>query len=281
MVVLVDMLKMREKQRVRSLRARRRTVRWNGWYRRYIAFARRWRWATIVLVVLAFGLPFGQLPDTVMKDPLRRTLDRTLGGSIGLFLRHSHSNFYRDTERPSLYIRASLPDGCTTAQLNEVVLAMENYLAQFEEIESFRTSVTSHSNASIVVNFRPGVEKTSFPVELKGRVMAKAADLGGANWSVYGVTGQSFNNNVNATTSTGIAAHPWNDLPATRASASLTSTEKSGGAGRSLRTSLSWYGIPMRLPHMAFPERMLMLPCAIPFIRRKWGPLPWTMKSGA
>lgn len=171
---LVDTLKMQEHQKSRSVRARRRTVRWNQWYRRYILFVQKWRWAAIVLVVLAFG------------------------GSISLFLRHSHSNFYRDTERPSLYIRASLPDGCTTAQLNEVVLSMENYLAQFEEIESFRTSVTSHSNASIVVAFRPGVEKTPFPAELKGRVIAKAADLGGANWSVYGVTEQNFNNNVGA-----------------------------------------------------------------------------------
>lgn len=194
---LVDTLKMREHQRARSLRARRRTVRWNRSYRRYIAFSRKWRWATIVFVVLAFGLPFGQLSDKVMHDPLRRTLDRTLGGSIGLFLRHSHSNFYRVVERPSLYIRASLPDGCTTAQLNEVVLSMENYLAQFELIETFRTSVTSHSNASIVVEFRPEAEKTGFPLQLKSQVMTKAADLGGASWSVYGINDQSFNNNVN------------------------------------------------------------------------------------
>ncbi len=194
---LVDTLKMREHQRSRSLRARRRTVRWNRSYRRYIAFSRKWRWATIVFVVLAFGLPFGQLSDKVMHDPLRRTLDRTLGGSIGLFLRHSHSNFYRVVERPSLYIRASLSDGCTTAQLNEVVLSMENYLAQFELIETFRTSVTSHSNASIVVEFRPEAEKTGFPLQLKSQVMTKAADLGGASWSVYGINDQSFNNNVN------------------------------------------------------------------------------------
>ena len=195
---LVDTLKMQEHQRARSLRARRRTVRWNQWYRRYIAFARKWRWATIVLVVLAFGLPFGQLSDKVMHDPLRRTLDRTLGGSIGLFLRRSHSNFYREMERPSLYIRASLPDGCTTAQLNEVVRSMENYLSQFDEIETFRTAVLSHSNASIIVEFRPTAAKTSFPLQLKGQVMAKAADLGGASWSVYGINDQSFNNNVNA-----------------------------------------------------------------------------------
>ncbi len=195
---LVDTLNMRGRQKVRSLRARRRTVRFNRWYGRYIAFARRWRWATVVLVVLAFGLPFGQLPDSVMHDPLRRTLDKALGGSIGLFLRHSHSNFYRDVERPSLYIRASLPDGCTTAQLNEVVRSMENYLAQFDEIETFRTAVLSHSNASIVVEFRPEASKTAFPLQLKGQVMAKAADLGGASWSVYGINDQSFNNNVNA-----------------------------------------------------------------------------------
>ena len=195
---LVDTLQLREHQRARSLRARRRTVRWNQWYRRYIAFVRRWRWATVVILVLAFGLPFGQLPDKVMHDPLRRTLDRTLGGSIGLFLRHSHRYFNREVERPSLYIRASLPDGCTTAQLNEVVLSMENYLAQFDQIETFRTSVTSHSNASIVVEFRPEAEKTGFPLQLKAQVMAKAADLGGATWSVYGINDQFFNNNVGA-----------------------------------------------------------------------------------
>ena len=101
-------------------------------------------------------------------------------------------------ERPSLYIRASLPDGCTTAQLNEVVRSMENYLSQFDEIETFRTAVLSHSNASIIVEFRPTAAKTSFPLQLKGQVMAKAADLGGASWSVYGINDQSFNNNVNA-----------------------------------------------------------------------------------
>ncbi|MBR1538177.1 MAG: efflux RND transporter permease subunit [Bacteroidales bacterium] len=213
---LVDALQMREHQKVRRLRTRRRTVRFNRRYRRYIAFARRWRWTTIVLVVLAFGLPFGQLPDTVMKDPLRRRLDRTLGGSIGLFLRHSRSNFYREVERPSLYIRASLPDGCTTAQLNEVVLSMENYLAQFDEIETFRTSVTSHSNASIVVEFRPEASRTSFPLQLKGRVMAKAADMGGASWSVYGINDQSFNNNVMAASYKGeriiLSGYNYDDL---------------------------------------------------------------------
>lgn len=213
---LVDALKMREHQKMNSLRVRRRTVRWNGWYRRYIAFARRWRWATIVLVVLAFGLPFGQLPDKVMRDPLRRQLDRTLGGSIGLFLRHSHSNFYREVERPSLYIRASLPDGCTIAQLNEVVLSMENYLSQFDLIETFRTSVTSHNNASIVVEFRKEASKTGFPLQLKSQVMAKAADLGGASWSVYGINTQSFNNNVNVASYKGerivVTGYNYDDL---------------------------------------------------------------------
>lgn len=45
---------------------------------------------------------------------------------------------------------------------------------------------------------RVEAEKSGFPLQLKGQVMAKAADLGGVTWSVYGINDQFFNNNVGA-----------------------------------------------------------------------------------
>ncbi|MEG0517467.1 MAG: efflux RND transporter permease subunit, partial [Bacteroidales bacterium] len=88
------------------------------------------------------------------------------------------------------------PDGCTVAQLNEIVLSMENYLSQFEEIESFKTSITSPSNGFISVTFKKEVENTYFPAMLKQQVISKAIVFGGANWSVYGIDDQGFNNNI-------------------------------------------------------------------------------------
>lgn len=196
---LVDTLKVREHSAQRSFASRRRTARFNRWYSGWIAFARKYRWATIVIVVLAFGLPFNKIPDGAMGgvlDKARKPLTEIFGGTIDWFFRKSSSNLYRNVERPQLYIRASLPDGCTVGQLNEIVLLMENYLSQFDQIETFKTTVSSHSSATIVVEFRPEVEGTSFPLELKSRIISTANDFGGAAWGVSGINDQYFSNDV-------------------------------------------------------------------------------------
>jgi multidrug efflux pump subunit AcrB len=227
---LVDAFKMFEYAKTTKVRKYRRIARFNNFYAKYITYGKRHRWVAVILVVLSFGLPINMLPDKLGKESenniqlydndvnikdcvwiraynktlgstffiekLKRPLSKILGGSVGLFLKKSSSNQYRELERPSLNIRASLPDGCTVVQLNELVLIMENYLSQFEEIENFFTYIYNHSNASIVVNFKNNVEKTFFPVKLKNQVIAKASDFGGANWSIYGVNDQSFDNHV-------------------------------------------------------------------------------------
>ena len=171
---LVDKFGVMERQVRNSFRGMRRIVRFNCLYGRYIYFVRKWRWVLLVLLMAGFGFSFKFFQD------------------------NSKGNFYRSLNRPNLYIRASLPQGCTIHQLNEIVLYMENYLSQFDEIEMFRTSVTSSSNANIVVTFREDVESSGFPLLLKEEVISKAVDYGGANWSVYGVDENGFSNNVNA-----------------------------------------------------------------------------------
>ena len=219
---LVDKFGVQERQGKTTFRGLRRVARFNRFYGRYITFIRRWRWALMVLLVLAFGLPVDSLPDKInppkgeeevgfwgkvynstigsnfyakhLKEPVKTVL----GGTLTFFNENSKGNFYRSLNRPNLYIRASLPQGCTIHQLNEIVLYMENYLSQFDEIEMFRTSITSASSATIVVTFRKDVEDSGFPLMLKDEVISKATDYGGANWSVYGIDEHGFSNDVNA-----------------------------------------------------------------------------------
>lgn len=218
---LVDKFGVQERQGKTTSRGLRRVARFNRFYGSYITFIRRWRWALMVLLVLAFGLPVDSLPDKInppkgeevgfwgkvynstigsnfyakhLKEPVKTVL----GGTLTFFNENSKGNFYRSVNRPNLFIRASLPQGCTIHQLNEIVLYMENYLSQFDEIEMFRTSITSASSATIVVTFRKDVEDSGFPLMLKDEVISKATDYGGANWSVYGIDEHGFSNNVNA-----------------------------------------------------------------------------------
>ena len=169
---LVDKFSVAQRGGARSLESLRRTVRFNKIYSRYITFTRKWRWALLVLLLGAFA------------------------GGFYFFKENSKGNFYRSLNRPNLYITASLPQGCTIHQLNEIVLYMENWLSQFDQIEMFRTSITGASDASIVVTFRKDVEDTGFPLLLKEQVISKAIDFGGANWGVYGIDENGFSNNV-------------------------------------------------------------------------------------
>lgn len=227
---LVDTLHVRDRESISKISNKRGVIRFNRLYAKYINFAKKYKWVTFIILILGFGLPVSKLPDKLgseartayyrqqdeeekkdnfliiaynktlgsdfFKTKLKDKLDLVLGGSFRLFLKHSSSNLYRSPTRPNLSVRASLPDGCTISQLNEIVLYMENFLSQFEEIESFKTAIASHSNASITITFKKEAENTSFPLMLKSEIISKAIDFGGANWSVYGIDDQGFNNSV-------------------------------------------------------------------------------------
>lgn len=203
----------------RSRRRRRGKIaaaRWNRFYARYINWGLRHRYVYVIVFVLAFGIPLFLIPEPEKKPqgefyekyvrPVlswrpytdhRATIDKIAGSTFGLFCRSlDKSNFYRDPEKKTLYIRAGMPEGCSVVQLNEVVRSMENYLSSFDEISVFNTVITSAQSALISVEFKPEYEDSSFPSRLKAKVSSMAADFGGANWAVYGIDEHSFNNNI-------------------------------------------------------------------------------------
>lgn len=201
-------------------RRKRFTVRFNSLYSKYIALGQRRRWIAMVVFIAAFGIPIFLLPEKVaQKVPEdernfwqnsynkvmawrpyynnRTKIDKVVGSSFALFNKAlARGNIYRETTRPTLEIRAGMPEGCTVSQLNEVIKSMENYLSNFDEIDYFSTSITSYSNARIVVSFKPEYEFADFPSMLKSNVIRMASDFGGANWRVFGIDDQGFSNYV-------------------------------------------------------------------------------------
>jgi multidrug efflux pump subunit AcrB len=198
-----------------GFRKRKWVIYFTSLYSRFIRFEKRYKWAFIMLIVLAFGLPVKMLPDKMegnekihsiynktfghesFKTNIMPIMEKVLGGTLRLFSEHVYEGgFYTDPGRTTLYVRGSMPEGCTVHQLNEAVRKMEQYISQFEEIEQFETRVTGYNNSSIVIRFNPEAEASSFPYLLKSQVEGKAISLGGMDWSVYGV-GRGFSNALN------------------------------------------------------------------------------------
>lgn len=216
---LMDYLPVRRTSYSLSMRRRRRVVRWNHTYERVLRWSVRHRAAFVVALIMAFGIPLFMIPAPSKKTrgafyekivrpvvswqpyvKARNNIDRYAGSSFGLFYRAlDRSNFYREPERKKLYISPGMPEGCSVQQLNEVTRSMENYLSSFDEIEMFTTSINSYDDAMIVVTFKPEYENTSFASALKSQVTSMAINFGGANWQVYGIDENSFNNNIIST----------------------------------------------------------------------------------
>lgn len=215
---LLDKFPIRRGSYSMSVKRRRRVVKWNRLYSAYIMKGRRHRWAFAVVMIAAFGIPLCLLPAKVAEkkeDPgffakaynaimswrpyadNRAVIDNIAGTSFALFNKAlARSDFYREPGRDVLYINAGMPEGCTVAQLNDVVKSMENYLSRFDQIEMFSTRISAYNDAMIEVTFKPEYEKTAFPSELKSQVTAMANNFGGATWRIWGVNDSYFNNNV-------------------------------------------------------------------------------------
>lgn len=194
------------------IRRKRPIVRISRWYGRYISFGQRFRWAFIVLAILIFGLPVWLIPEKVKgenrlarlynktigsetwQQKIKPVADKVLGGTVRLFRDHVYEgNFYADPSRTALYVRGSMPDGCTIHQLNEAIRRMEQYISGFDEVEQFQTNLSSHANGMIVIYFKPEAERSAFPYILKSQLEQQAIMLGGMDWAVWGV-GRGFSN---------------------------------------------------------------------------------------
>lgn len=169
---LLDYLPVKSESIAFPIRRRRKIVRFSQRYERFIFYVKKFNWAFIIFFLLAFAGSFMLF---------RKSLD-------------GFASLFRQPERPELYISAGMPDGCTVQQLNDIMVHMENFLTGFDEIKVFRTQISSYSSGRITVEFTDEASKTSFPSILKQQVVRKAIDYGGANWQVYGVDDQNFNN---------------------------------------------------------------------------------------
>ncbi len=195
---------------------RRKIISFNHLYSRYIHFGVNHKWIFLLVLLLGFGIPINLLPLNIKNEDnflekiynktvgsqfyqnhIKQIAEKTLGGSLRLFLTNLRGGgYFGEPQRTTLSIRASLPQGCTIQQLNEIVVSMENFLSQFPQIDIFNTQISSASNASISVTFKKAFDNGSFPLMLKSEVIAKAIDFGGANWQVYGIDENGFSNNV-------------------------------------------------------------------------------------
>lgn len=217
---LLDKVPLKRSMTTSTIKARRRISRITNLYGRFILWGRAHRWVFLVLLIWGFGVPTFLLPNKIEKkkgqeelpfysewynkvmeskfiSENRATIDMIFGTSLNLFNKEiGKYNYYREPARPELSISAGMPEGCTVQQLNEVVRHMENYLSQYDQIETFETNVLSYSSASINVSFKPEWEHTAFPVQLKQEVISAASNFGGATWRVSGVDDNYFNNNV-------------------------------------------------------------------------------------
>lgn len=210
---------------------RRLVIGWKHFYTRYITFTQRHKWIYMLLLLLAFGIPFHALPskwgnkneyawtaeikkgeekawyEQVYNATLgseffqlkcKEPLSKVCGGTMRLFARSLSENTYAKNEEREmkLTIRAQMPLGGSVHDLNEKVVILENFLTQFPEIERFETRVESWG-ANVTVAFHKESRETSFPYLLENKVIGKVISIGGADWSTSGVSERGFSNSLN------------------------------------------------------------------------------------
>lgn len=128
---------------------------------------------------------------------MKPIVDKALGGSLRLFVQKVYEgSYFTRNEEVVLYANANLPNGSTLEQMNALIKRMETYLSEFKEIKQFQTSVESARRASISIRFTKENQKSGFPYTLKANMISKALQLGGGDWSIYGLQDQGFSNSV-------------------------------------------------------------------------------------
>jgi multidrug efflux pump subunit AcrB len=211
---LLDKIPLRKRRNRRTFKRFRRKVKYTLFYNRTIVFLARFRWAVLLISVLGFGLPAYMLPVQVKGDYwyskwynntigsktylqyIKPVTDVTLGGTLRLFTQKvKHASLTHTDMRTSVNVSATMNDGSTLQQTNVIFEKLENFLAQFDEIELFETRINSPASARIVILFKPEFEFTNFPFSLKSEIESKVIELGSADWFVSGV-GRAFDNSL-------------------------------------------------------------------------------------
>jgi multidrug efflux pump subunit AcrB len=171
-----------------------------------------------VILVLAFGLPIFLLPEKMeddegwhkwynatlgsdyYKEKIRPIVNTALGGTWRLFVEKVYEGSYFDEKHETvLHVTATLPNGSTLGQMNNLIGRMEEILKGYVDIKQFHTQVHSPYQATIDIYFPEEHQYSSFPYQLKSEITSRALELGGGSWSIYGLEDQGFNNDVRET----------------------------------------------------------------------------------
>ena len=207
---------------------KRLAVYFGRFYLALMRFMGRWRKSVCFLLVLGFGIPVFMLPEKIemkagkqyshtdsvlingynkamsnstYKEKVKPVAEVALGGSLRLFVQKVYNGSYLTRrEETILSVSASMPNGTTLPQMNNLIQRMESYLSTYGgSIRQFQTRILNARQARIDIFFTKESEQGGFPYTLKSRIITKALELGGGSWNVYGLPDQGFSNDVRET----------------------------------------------------------------------------------
>ncbi|HRW61985.1 MAG TPA: efflux RND transporter permease subunit [Bacteroidales bacterium] len=209
---VLEKVPLKKKTGKHFFRRKRKILRFNIFYQRYICRALRYKIVFILIGVFAFGLPVFLLPGkmesgTAFSKLYNRTLgsetyqegvkpvvDKVLGGTLRLFSEYvREENYFASPERTSLVVRVKLPEGASIKHLDNIYRDFENFLSPFAEIDFYQTDIYSFENSRLIIYFKKEFDRGAFPYLLKGKLESKAIDISSADFSIYGV-GRGFSN---------------------------------------------------------------------------------------
>lgn len=217
---LIDKLRLQKRKRKghRKTFFKRGAVYFTRFYERMIRFLCRWRIAVCLLFVFLFGLPVFLIPEkmegegrvaqlynetigtTIYKEKVKPITDIIFGGTLRLFAQKVYEgSYFRNNEEVVLRVNATLPNGSTVEQMNNLISRMEVYLSEFKEIKQFQTSIYGARRANINIYFTKEHQYSGFPYTLKSNITSKVLELGGGSWGVYGLEDMGFSNDVRET----------------------------------------------------------------------------------
>lgn len=194
----------------------RRTLKFTSAYKKVIHLLNKKKKLVFLLLILVFGIPVSLIPDKIendtiyakaynrafdhelYKDEIKSVINKLLGGTLRLFIENvpNKKTSISPDNIDVLKIIASMPNGTTITQTNEIVENMERFLNEFKEIKQFRTQILGPRQANITVVFTAECLENNFQYFVKNRVIDKALIIGGGSWSIYGVDNQFFSNDI-------------------------------------------------------------------------------------
>lgn len=211
----------------KSVAWRRKVVVISRLYGKYLNFTQKKKWIYVVIFILAFGIPLHLLPTSVgesrysrqekktelqwyhkvynsiigsdtYQSKLKRPLEYSLGGTLRIFSKSLSSRSFSNEESvPVLTISAKTPEGSVVGQTNDAIIRMENFLSKYKEISRYETTIRENSG-TIKVEFTKESRYTSFPYYLSNLSKSETINIGGADWSIFGIDKDGFSNSLSS-----------------------------------------------------------------------------------